>query len=293
MLYSSATHRQLHQSTYKSVIRIQKIRSFFVIGLCLLMLTAVPACSLWPLGSKLNKQKLPETIRAGIATDMPALAYQENKEIRGFDRQLALQLEAYAGIKVSLVPMPSSSLFPALQNGQIDIVLTGFSLETIKKQGATATVPYLSSGQVPLMSLTNQSRFSKKEGLLGQNVRIGTIIGSAGSQLVGNMSIQGTSQAFARPQDAIRALLRNKIDVFVYDLPANYYYAAANIDQGLIPGTTPYSTEKLAWALRQEDKNLLLLINDFLTQENDKGILTKMANRYIPFYGETTFRGGN
>jgi len=82
----------------------------------------------------------------------------------------------------------------------------------------------------------------------------------------------------------IQGLLDKKIDVFVYDLPMNFYMAAKYADQGLTPVTVPMTKEFIAWGIRKDDTRLLAQANGYLQEIKSSGKLQQMIIRWIPFY---------
>ncbi len=261
---------------------------FFVNILIAATLLFLSGCSYLPFNSSINMDELPATIRVGLATDTPPLSYRDQSSaMRGLDPLLAAGLKTYSQRDVLYVPLPRKDLLDALKNNQVDVVMAGLTPEEAKRQKLSATRSYLHSGLVPLMLLDQQKKLSSEAGLKAADVRIGTVLGSSGPEYVRSLKAKGTHQIYASTQAAVDALLRERIDVLIHDMPACFHYASQNIERGLTPGTTPLTREEIVWALRPEDKDLRLFLDNYLEQKEQDGSLATLITRSLPFYSET------
>jgi ABC-type amino acid transport substrate-binding protein len=148
--------------------------------------------------------------------------------------------------------------------------------------------PYMISGQVSLVRLTDMNRYRNGfTDLLNPSVKIGTVKGTTGNLFIEKNVATDRKQRFYNfetPQQGVKALLTQKIDAFVYDLPMNFYFAAQNEANGLAPVTTPMTREQIAWGVRKDDTELQQTANAYLASIKQDGLLKKMLIRWIPFF---------
>jgi polar amino acid transport system substrate-binding protein len=150
--------------------------------------------------------------------------------------------------------------------------------------------PYLVSGQTALVHLDDFKQLGTGiRNLAGQNVRLGVVAGSSGENLIRGLKPKGTTSRFASAPEGVQALIADTIDAFIFDLPANYYYAARYVDKGLTPGVTPLTREPLAWAVRPNDKAMRKAANAYLAAIEKDGTLHTMIERALPFYRNTAY----
>ena len=254
------------------------------------LLFFLPGCSSLslPFSNSINPDNLPETLRVGLATDTPPLSYRDKSQaVRGLDPQLAAGLKAYAQREVIYVPLPRKALLEALENNEVDIVMAGLNASEAKRLDLAATKGYLQTGLAPLMLLGKQNQLTGADGLKAANLRIGTVLGSSGPEYVRSLKTKGTHQIFASMQAGVDALLRERIDVLIHDMPAIFHYASLHIEQGLTPSTSPLTREEIVWAMRPKDKDLRLLMDAYLQGKKEDGSLAAIITRSLPFYGET------
>ncbi len=262
---------------------VSSVFVLFLLGAC----SHLPSLSF---GDKaIDPDKLPATIRVGLATDAPPLSYRDATAVRGLDAKLAAGLKSYSKRKVLYVPLARKDLLTALQHNQVDVAMAAFTASEIEHAQLAATTGYLHSGLMPLMLLGQQKRLSSETGLKAANVRIGTVQGSSGPAYVRALKTRGTHQMFPSTQAGVDALLRQRIDVLICDMPACFHYASLHIEQGLTPGTRALTRDNLVWALRPEDRDLRLMLDRYLQEREANGSLTALISSSLPFYDASLF----
>jgi len=232
----------------------------------------------------------PQKLRVGIAADAPPLAYKKDGTLTGLETKFADGLARSTGKTLELVELPRQELAPALLENKIDIIMSGLTATSAQSRDLALAEPYLASGQVTLVHLDDFKQLgSGTRNLTDPKVRLGVVAGSIGESLVNGLKPQGKTTRFASAPEGVQALINDTIDAFVYDLPANFYYAALYVDQGLTPGVTPMTSEQLVWAVRPDDQNLLKAANDYLDAIRQSGELNALLERSIPFYRNTSY----
>jgi ABC-type amino acid transport substrate-binding protein len=232
----------------------------------------------------------PEKLRVGIAVDAPPLAYKKDEILTGLEPKFAAGLARATGKTLELVELPRQELARALRENKIDIIMSGLTATSAQGRNLALSTPYLASGQVTLVHLDDFKQLGNgTRNLAGPKVRLGVVAGSIGESLVNGLKPQGTTTRFASAPEGVQALINDTIDAFVHDLPANFYYAALYVDQGLTPGVTPMTSEQLVWAVRPDDPNLLKAANDYLAAIRQSGELNALLERSIPFYRNTSY----
>lgn len=226
-----------------------------------------------------------ETLRVGITPNAPPMAYRENGKITGLEVELARGLAKRINKDLRFVELDWEDQIPALLAGKIDIIMSAMTVTDARKYQITFTDPYMVTGQVSLVRLSEQNKFSDGlPSLLSPLVRVGTVKATTGYFLVAQSKAKGDIIEYPDAEAGVKALLANKIDVFVYDLPMNFYLGAKYANRALTPVTVPMSREYIAWGVRRDDSELLHQANSYLEEIRDAGKLKEMIIRWIPFY---------
>ena len=232
----------------------------------------------------------PATLRVGVVSDTPPLAYKQNKVLTGLEIRFAEGLAKSANKKLELVELTAAELAPALTGKKIDIAMAGLVGDKVRQQGLAATAPYLDSGQIILVRLNNYKRFGTgNKGLKEKQVRIGVVSGAVGERYVNDLKPKGIVNRYATAPQGVQALVDNSIDVFIHDLPSNLYYASIFVDKGLTPGKSLMTGEELVWAVRPDNQEMLQTANAYLAAIRKTGELQQLLDRSIPFYQNTAY----
>jgi len=232
----------------------------------------------------------PAKLRVGIAIDCPPLAYKKDDTILGLEPQLAAGLARFSQKPLELIELPRQELAPALIDGKIDIIMAGLGATAVQGQKLIATDPYFISGQVALVHLDDYQQLGNNADNLKQpGIRLGVVAGSNGEPFLKGLKPQGRTTRFVTAPEAVQALIDDSIDVLVQDLPANFYYAALYVDQGLTPGTTPLTREPLVWAVRPGNQAMVKTANSYLAAIQESNQLQTLIEGAIPFYRNTAY----
>lgn len=226
-----------------------------------------------------------QLLRVGMTTNAPPMAYRERGKITGLEAAFASELAQYSKRNLRFVTMAWEELIPALLAGKIDIIMSSMTVTNARKYQIAFAKPYMVTGQIALVRLSEYHRFSDGfPGLLNPTVRVGTVKATTGDLLIVQNKAKGAVIQYSSATDGIQGLLDNKIDAFVYDLPMNLYFGAKYTDKGLTPVTVPMTREFIAWGLRKDDQDLLLQANGYLDKITSSGHLQQMVVHWIPFY---------
>lgn len=249
-------------------------------------LTMLVGCSSLPQSMPLLKKPPPQMVlKIGIAPDAPPFIYRKDGRMTGLEHQFAADLARSVGSSPAFIELPQQGLTHALLDGTVDIIMSGITADQARTGGVLATAPYLISGQVALVRLNDSKRLGQGSRHLGdQDVRIGAVTGTDGERFVRGLNIKGRQTLYTTPMEGVQALLSHAIDVFIHNLPANFYYASLFIDKGLTPGTTPMTREELVWAVHPDNTKLLQAANEYLQAMRQSGELGRYLERFIPFY---------
>ena len=224
------------------------------------------------------------TLRVGISTNAPPFAFRQGGEISGLEPALALKLGAHLDKAVQFVEVPWDKQIEFLNQGKTDIIMSGMTITKARSSVVDFTIPYLRSGQILLVRMEDQRRFSTGvESLLNTSYRIGTVADTISDYFV-TTAINGANEVvFKTSERAVKALIKNEIDAFIYDAPIVCYYAARHQNDKLIPILTMATEEYIGWAVRKGDAELLTKVNEFINSYKNQGTLQDEIKYWIPY----------
>ena len=242
-----------------------------VLALLLVLLGLMSGCASGP------------DLRVGIAPSYPPLVFMQDGVLAGIEPDLALQLAKQTGRKIKYEIIPFDRLIPSLQAGQIDLIMAGMSITTERQGLVSFTDSYLKVGQMLLIREKDIKRFPRALFDQSAGVRIGVERGSTGEQFSLKTFAWGGVTHFDTTEAGIRALEQGSIDCFVHDAPTVWRFSAdlATQHQGLVGLFEPLTDERLAWAVRKNDQNLLVQLNQELARMRREGRLQEILGKWI------------
>ena len=123
------------------------------------------------------------TLVVGSSATYPPFAYETpSKEIVGYDVDMIKAIAQKTGLSVRIVNTPFTGIFASLNNGDIDLIVSGVTINERRKQSYLFTAPYFEARQ--LIALPIASKAHTLKDLTGK--KVGVVIGSTGDDVASN-----------------------------------------------------------------------------------------------------------
>ena len=120
-----------------------------------------------------------ELIVGSSATYRPFAYETPSKEIVGYDVDIINAVAQKAGLKIKIVNTPWTGIFAALNNGDVDLVISGVTINDKRKQSYDFTAPYFEARQ--LIAVNQASTVKSLKDLAGK--KVGVVTGSTGDDI--------------------------------------------------------------------------------------------------------------
>lgn len=194
-----------------------------------------------------------ELIVGSSATYRPFAYESPSKELLGYDVDIIKAVAQKAGLQIKLVNTPWTGIFAALNNGDVDLVISGVTINDKRKQSYDFTTPYFEARQ--LIAVNQDSSAKSLKDLAGK--KVGVVTGSTGDD--------AASREFGKTNPDIRRF--ESTPVVISEL-ANGGLDAAIGDNGVI-------------AFRTQDHKHLKTVNDASFPKEYFGIVVKQGNQAL------------
>ena len=102
----------------------------------------VAAVGLFALTLSAAHAQTKELVVGSSATYRPFAYESPTKEIVGYDVDIIKAVAQKAGLQIKIVNTPWTGIFAALNNGDVDLVISGVTINDKRKQSYDFTVPY-------------------------------------------------------------------------------------------------------------------------------------------------------
>ena len=194
-----------------------------------------------------------ELVVGSSATYRPFAYESPTKEIVGYDVDIIKAVAQKAGLKIKIVNTPWTGIFAALNNGDVDLVISGVTINDKRKQSYDFTAPYFEARQ--LIAVPQTSNVKGLQDLAGK--KVGVVTGSTGDDI--------SSRAFGKTNPDIRRF--ESTPVVISEL-ANSGLDAAIGDNGVI-------------AFRVQEHKQLKTVSDPSFPKEYLGIVVKQGNKAL------------
>jgi len=210
----------------------------------------------------------------------PMTVTTKNGEIIGLDIDMAKAMAEGLGVKVKFSKMPFAELLPALEAGEVDMVVSGMTITPARNRNVAFVGPYYVSGKGILAIEQRFAELQDANGLNAPEVAVATLENSTSATFARTLMPKAQLMTTASYDEAIDLLLNKKADVMVADLPFCAYAAFRHQDEGLSAGKSPLTFEPLGIAMR-EDALLINWTQNFMNTIQGTGQLAKLHAKWL------------
>jgi ABC-type amino acid transport substrate-binding protein len=225
------------------------------------------------------------TIR--VATDATYPPFEmidpANKNIVGYDIDLINAICALANCKTSIKSAAWDGIFPALQKGDYDAVISGVTITAERDKTMDFTDPYIEVGQVVLVR-ANETRIKGVGDLATRTVAVqrGTTNDDAASTMQKERKIKNIKR-FPTFDLAVKSLLNRDVDAVIIDSVAGAGYMGTNPGKLKVAGEK-FTSESLGIVVREGDAELQTAFNAALKVLRENGTLDRLYQKWIVDY---------
>ena len=194
-----------------------------------------------------------ELVVGSSATYRPFAYENPAKEIVGYDVDIIKAVAQKAGLHIKIVNTPWTGIFAALNNGDVDLVISGVTINDKRKQSYDFTMPYFEARQ--LIAVNKDSTAKGLKDLAGKKIAV--VTGSTGDDTA--------SREFGKTNPDIRRF--ESTPLVISELASGGVDAAIG-DNGVI-------------AFRTQEHKQLKTVNDPSFPKEYFGIVVKQGNKAL------------
>ncbi|MBR4719566.1 MAG: basic amino acid ABC transporter substrate-binding protein [Lachnospiraceae bacterium] len=217
-------------------------------------------------------------IKFGTNAEFPPFEYVTASgvigEYDGIDMAIVKEIGAQTGKEVKIENMEFDSLLIALENGQIDAVISGMTITEERAKSVDFSVPYYEATQV--MIVDGNSDIAKASDMEGK--RIVVIQGYTGELCVQDLGYE--YEAFKKGTEAILELNNGKCDVVVLDSATAEKYVKDNPNLKIVKDNDAFEVEEYGIAVKKGNTELLDQINKALEKMLSDGSIADWSVKY-------------
>jgi arginine/lysine/histidine/glutamine transport system substrate-binding and permease protein len=225
--------------------------------------------------SALARVRASGRLRIGIDATYPPFGIVEGDEFSGFDVDLARAIARDLRVEPELINASFDGVFPALQNGAFDVVISAVTITPERRATMLFSDPYIAAGQQ--IAVRRDSTIDGPNSLSGRTVGV---------------QINTTAQFAMEKQPGVTIAKYNTIDLALLDLQNGRIDAVASDGPVLrymsrlsFPGVktvgAEYTDEQFGVVFARDSDDLRRAVNAALWRIQDSGAYAKMHAKWF------------
>ena len=230
-------------------------------------------------GSGASSGSAGKVLKVGSSIDFAPFEFQDEaqKEYQGFDMDLIRAVAKEMGYEVEIQNIGFDGLIPALEAKNIDVIISGVTINDERKAKVLFSDPYYQSGLAMIVRKDNNDIHTFQD-LKGKKVAVQ--IGTTSAKEV--RKIEGVEiKELNTPPDCFMELKAGGVDVVVNDRPVNDYYITKSGATGVKGLEDLLTAEDYGIAMNRDSKDLQQKVNEALKKLKENGEYKKIYDKWF------------
>ena len=217
----------------------------------------------------------------GTSGNMTPMTRQlENGDVVGLDIDLATVMASALKVKLTIKVMPLDKLATALQNGEVDVVLSNYTITPERNTQVAFVGPYLTSGKCLVTKMPDLAN-AKKDELADKSNNLVVIEGST-SEAFAKALMKKATIIPAKSQDTAVEMVRNgKADAMLTDFPICQSTVVNNPDDQFVSIFSRLTYEPIGIAVNANDAHFINWTQNFLDRMEKTGYLAVLGEKWM------------
>ncbi len=221
-------------------------------------------------------------LRVGLSGNQPPLNMtNKNGEIVGLEIDLIETLAQSMGLTTRFVVKPFFDLIPAIERGEVDVVISGMTITPERNARVAFAGPYFISGKSVLTK--SEAIASAESAALLNNAdhRYAVLAGSTSETFVERVLPKAKSVPTKDYDTAVQMVLDGEVEAMIADFPICQLSVLRHPEANLSTLMTPFTIEPLGIALPADDPLLVNLFENYLNTLENTGLLLQFKAKWF------------
>ena len=187
------------------------------------------------------------------------------------------------GLEARLVVTPFADLLPALEKGEVDLVISGMTITPERNARVAFAGPYFISGKSVLSKSKKIASVENASALDDPSHSYAALAGSTSEKFVKDVLPQAKLVTTSDYDSAVQMVIGDEVDALVADFPICKVSVLRHPEAGLSALMTPFTVEPLGIALPPGDPLFVNLVENYLTTLENTGMLTQFKAKWFSY----------
>ncbi len=221
-------------------------------------------------------------LRIGLSGNQPPLNMTDkNGEIIGLEVDLMKALAQSMGLETRFVVKPFADLIPAIERGEVDLVISGMTITPERNARVAFVGPYFISGKSVLTKSKAIASADSATLLNNAGQRYAVLAGSTSEAFVEQVLPKAVSVPTMDYDTAVQMVLDDEVDAMIADFPICQLSVLRHPEADLSTLLTPFTIEPLGIALPSDDPLFINLIENYLKTLENTGLLVQFKAKWF------------
>jgi polar amino acid transport system substrate-binding protein len=218
----------------------------------------------------------------GTSGNMPPMTQVEKDgKVTGFDIDMARLMAVGMGVKLDIKTMPFNQLLPALERGDVDVVISNLTMTPERNLHVAFVGPYLSSGKCIITRREELARAEKTENLNIPETRLAALAGSTSADFVRKLLPKASLTLVDSNDAGVKLITENKVGGMLADYPVCLSILQRYPDAGFISLFSLLNYEPIGVALPPNDTLFINWTENFLKRLQGVGQFDELSDRWF------------
>ncbi len=261
-------------------MHLPRIPSLFITLLFMAGLVTSPAALSG--ASTLASIKQSGQLVLGTSANMPPMTGKnEDGKLVGFDIDMARLMASGMGVELKIKTMAFKELLPALEKGDVDVVLSNMTMNPERNLRVAFVGPYMTSGKCVITKEEGIAKAEAAENLNSPDIRLAAMQGSTSAEFIKVLLPEVTLTLVEEHDAAVRMINDGKTGGLLTDYPICLATLQRYPDAGFVSLFSLLSYEPIGIALPGGDPLYINWTENFLERIEAVGALDELGTRWF------------
>jgi ABC-type amino acid transport substrate-binding protein len=217
----------------------------------------------------------------GTSGNMPSMSETRDGKLVGFDIDLARLMASGMGVKLDIKTMPFDKLLPALEKGDVDVVISNVTINPERNMRVAFVGPYMTSGKCIVTKKDALARAEEATDLNTPDTRLAALEGSTSAAFAKALLPKASLTLVDDYEKAVTMVNSDTIGGLITDYPICLSVLKSHPDAGFVSLFSLLTYEPVGIALAGNDPLYINWTENFLTRVEGMGLLEELSMRWF------------
>ena len=222
-------------------------------------------------------------LRVGMATgDMPPfhMKSKEGKMI-GYEVDLATAMSESMGVKLEIATIEFDKLIPALEKGEIDLIMSGMTITPRRNLQIAFLGPYFISGKGLLTQKDELAKVSSPAELNKSELRLTALAGSTSEDFIKVLLPKATYMPAKTYDEAIKMITDKAVDALIADHPVCVVSVLRYPEANFQTVITPLTYDPIGVGFAPNAFHFSNWLNNYFSALEKTGLMDRLRDKWF------------